>query len=153
VDKVTGYIRPIVIGLFRNGSRILVAEGVDPTKKARFFRPLGGSIEFGETGLQALEREIGEELGQKIERPAFLGVLENLFTYDGEPGHEIVLVFDAQFTDRSLYQCERIPGGESDGAEFDAVWLDLDKDVPGGLPLYPDGLREFIRNHESCRTA
>jgi len=151
VDKVTGFIRAIVICLFRNGSRILVAEGFDPSKNERFLRPLGGAIDFGETGLRALEREIAEELGQPIEKPAFLGVIENLFTYGGEQGHEIVFVFDAQFADRSLYQCQRIPGCESDGAAFEAVWLNLADDAPSRLPLYPDGLRQFIDEREDAK--
>lgn len=147
MEKVTGRIRPIVICLFRNGGRILAAEGVDPATGKRFYRPLGGEVEFGEAGIRTLEREMAEELGRPIESPVFLGLLENLFTYDGEQGHELVLVYDALLADRSLYNSDRIPCRESDGTTFDAVWLDLDGDVPGGLPLYPDGLRNFIKSH------
>lgn len=147
MEKVTGRIRPIVICLFRDGSRILVAEGADPANGKRFYRPLGGEVEFGEAGIRALEREMAEELGRPIEGPAFLGLLENLFTYCGEQGHELVLVYDARLADRGLYQRERITCRESDGTTFDAVWLDLDREIPGGLPLYPDGLREFIKSH------
>ncbi len=148
MEAVTGRIRPIVICLFRNGSRILAAEGVDPGTKQKFYRPLGGEVEFGEAGIRALEREMAEELDRPIEGPVFLGLLENLFTYCGEQGHELVLVFDARLADPSLYRKDRIPCKESDGSPFDAIWLDLDKDVPGGLPLYPDGLRDFIKSHE-----
>lgn len=147
--KTAAVIRPIVICLFRNGSRILVAEGFDPIKNQRFLRPLGGAIEFGETGLRTLEREMAEELGQTIEQPVLLGALENIFTFNGQPGHEIVLVYDARFQDKSLYQCDRIKGGESDGSEFRAFWLDIDKKIPDGLPLYPDGLLNLIHTSES----
>ncbi len=40
-------IRPLVICLFWQGQRILVAKGYDPLKREQFFRPLGGGIEFG----------------------------------------------------------------------------------------------------------
>lgn len=147
MEKVTGRIRPIIICLFRDGGRILVAQGADPATGKRFYRPLGGEIEFGEAGIRTLEREMAEELGRPIEEPVFLGLLENLFTYCGEQGHELVLVYDARLADRGLYQRDRITCRESDGTTFDAVWLDLDREIPGGLPLYPDGLRDFIKSH------
>ena len=40
------HIRPIAICLFRNGSRILVSDGVDPETGSAYCRPLGGSIEI-----------------------------------------------------------------------------------------------------------
>lgn len=148
MEKVTGRIRPIVICLFRDGSRILVSEGVDPATGKRFYRPLGGEVEFGEAGIRTLEREMAEELGRPIEGPVFLGLLENLFTYCGGQGHELVLVYDARLADRELYLRDRINCRESDGTTFDAVWLDFDRENPDGLPLYPDGLRDFIKSHE-----
>ena len=39
----------------------------------------GGHVEFGETGRQALVREVEEEMGVDAETGAFLGVVENAF--------------------------------------------------------------------------
>jgi hypothetical protein len=33
--------------VFRHGNRILVAVAVDEVKNQKFYRPLGGTIEFG----------------------------------------------------------------------------------------------------------
>jgi ADP-ribose pyrophosphatase YjhB (NUDIX family) len=77
-------IRPIAICLFRNGDRILVSDGVDPKTGSPYCRPLGGSIEFGERAQEAVVREIREELGVEIREVRLLGVLENLFTLDGQ---------------------------------------------------------------------
>ena len=54
----------------------------------------GGHIEFGETGRQALVREIKEELGLDAETGAFLGVVENSFLQKGKPHAEINLVYE-----------------------------------------------------------
>jgi 8-oxo-dGTP pyrophosphatase MutT (NUDIX family) len=137
-------IRPLAICLFRHEGRVLVNEAHDPVKDLRFCRPLGGGIEFGETGVEALRREIVEELGEEIGEIRFLGALENIFTYLGEPGHEIVLVYDATFLDTSLYQRPFLVGTESDGQPFQAVWRTLDS-FHADLPLFPQGLEEMLR--------
>lgn len=54
----------------------------------------GGHIEFGETGRQALVREIKEELGLDSSTGAFLGVVENSFLQHGKPHAEINLVYE-----------------------------------------------------------
>ena len=139
-----GRIRPIVICVFRNGSRILVGDAYDPTKKQLFYRPPGGGIRFGEPSEAALRREMKEELGVDIDSPTLLGVLENLFTYDGRQGHEVVFVYDAELRDKSLYERNRLDGRESNGEHFNALWLDLDTISPDSPPLYPDGLVELL---------
>jgi ADP-ribose pyrophosphatase YjhB (NUDIX family) len=57
-------------------------------KKETFYRPLGGGIEFHETGKVAVEREIQEELGLKIIVHKLVETFENIFEYEGKPGLE-----------------------------------------------------------------
>lgn len=139
-------VRPLAICVFRRGDRILAAEGYDEVKKHTFFRPLGGRIEFGEYGHQTIAREVMEEISQEVTGVHYLGTLENIFTFNGKPGHEIVLVYDGQFVDSSLYEREPIEGYEDEDALlFKAFWKPLDFFETGGPPLYPDGLIELLR--------
>ena len=138
-------IRPLAICLMRHQGRILVNEAFDPVKNLRFCRPLGGGIEFGETGAQAVARELREEIGAEVTGIRYLGTLENIFTYLGEPGHEIVLVYDAVFADRRLYDRPFLVGREGDGEPFEASWRALDSFGPE-LPLFPHGLPEMLRD-------
>jgi 8-oxo-dGTP pyrophosphatase MutT (NUDIX family) len=137
-------VRPLAICLFSHQGRILVSEGVDSVKRQTFYRPLGGRIEFGELSAQTVARELMEEIGAHVRDLRCLGTLENLFTFEGEPGHEIVLVYDGALVDETLYARERIDGQEGHAA-FAAYWKLLDffrgADAP---PLYPDGLLALI---------
>ena len=147
-DPLTGYIRPVAICVFRNGSRILVGEYSDPTTDQAFYRPPGGRIEFGELSAAALRREMKEELGAEIADPKLLGVLEERFTFEGRAKHEIIFVYDAEFLDRRLYETDRFTGTEDDGSQFSAIWLDTATIGPQTPPLYPDGLLELLAERE-----
>ena len=80
------FIRPIAICVFRHNGRILAAEGYDPLNQQKFYRPLGGAIEFGEHSAVTIGRELAEELGAAVVDLRFLGAIENVFTYDGQVG-------------------------------------------------------------------
>lgn len=142
-------IRPLVIALFQHDEQILVSEGYDEVKQQAFYRPLGGAIEFGEYSDQALRREINEELGLRITNLRYLFTLENVFIYNGQPGHEIVLVYDADFNDPAVYAQPSLAGiehGASDDPYFIAVWRSIAYFAETGAPpLYPDGLLERLR--------
>ncbi len=139
-------IRVLALGVFRSGSRILVGEGYDALKDEHFFRPLGGAIEFGESSPDALRREIREEIQAEITNIRYLGMFENIFIFEGLPGHEFILIFDAEFTNRRLYQKTLITGMEDDEMPVRAVWLDLAQPPEVHHPLYPEGLRDLILN-------
>lgn len=136
-------IRPLALCVFQHQERILVSENYDPTKRETFYRPLGGGIEFGEQGIDAAAREIREELAAAVRDLAYLGTLENIFTFNGKPGHEIVLIYDGSFVDASLYDRDSLAGREGSHA-FKAVWKHLSDFVPGHPPLYPDGLLKLL---------
>lgn len=85
-------IRPLALGMVWRGDELLVFEEHDPAAHETFSRPLGGEIEFGERGDEALRREFREELGVELINVQYRGLVESLFTYKGQPGHEIVMV-------------------------------------------------------------
>ena len=138
-------IRPIAICVFRNSGRILVFEGQDPVKGETFYRPLGGGIEFGESGETTVRRELKEEINVDVGELSFLGALENIFMFNGNSYHEIVMVFDGALTDSGLYALAEIHGKEANGDNIRAIWKSLDEFVSGKSILYPDGLLNLLR--------
>lgn len=142
-DSLTGYLRVKAICVFSHKNRILAIDAFDPTKRERFWVPIGGRVEFGETSRDAITREVQEELSAEVRGLQLLGVLENLFTYDGAAGHEIVFVYDGQLAERSAYEAATVRGVEGNGQEFIAHWIDPRK-PDHGRSVYPDGLVELL---------
>jgi 8-oxo-dGTP pyrophosphatase MutT (NUDIX family) len=140
-------IRPLAICVFRNNNRILVHRGYDPLKKEYFFRPLGGGIEFGETSMDAVCRELMEELNVEVDKESlkYLGTVENIFHFNGFPFHEIIMIYDGAFKNPGLYDQTAIVGKEAD-EEIQAVWKSIDEFGVGKSILYPTGLLELLRD-------
>lgn len=136
-------VRALAIGVIRRGSKILVMAVEDDAGVTIGWRPLGGTIEFGERAADALRREMVEEIGQAIAEPALLAVLESLYEYRGVAGHEIVFVFEATFEEADAYRRERFEVAE--GQEmWRAEWIDLARFRTGELALFPDGLLDRL---------
>ncbi|WP_155591168.1 NUDIX hydrolase [Lysinibacillus cavernae] len=141
-----GQIRAIAICVFRKGDSILVAEGIDEVKGDYFYRPIGGGIEYGETSVQALKREVLEEIGAKISNVHHLGTFENTFTYNGDLGHEVVFVYDAEFVEKSFYNQPSFFGQEDNGASFKLLWKSIEEFSNGQLRLVPEELLNMLKS-------
>lgn len=138
-------IRHLALCIFHHQGKILVNPFHDPVKQQSLFRPLGGGVEFGEKSIDAIVREIREELDLPIRDVRLLGTLESIFTYLGKPGHEVVQVYDAQFEDLTLYDKAWLDGEESNGERFKAVWRDSSSFSSDGK-LVPEGLYELLKS-------
>lgn len=137
-------VRPIAIGIVRRDDDELLLMAVRSDDGAiKGYRPLGGSIEFGERAADALKREFIEELGLAIAEPALLTVLENLYTHHGATGHEIVFVFEAAFADESA--CRREGFSYEDGGVRNEVgWVALARFRADEAELFPTGLLDHL---------
>lgn len=130
------------LGLLRKDNRILAAELIDCHGRVTGVRPLGGTVQFGECASTAVVREFAEDLGVVVTPLGQPLVMENIFEHEGMPGHEIVFIFE-------LYCAVELPDlikvCEEDGSCHTALWFDpIALDHPGGLRLFPRGLREKL---------
>jgi len=137
-------IRPVALCVFRNHDRILVFEGFEKLTSETYYRPLGGGAEFGEKAEDAVRRELMEEINAEVGEVRYLGMLENIYTFNGRSYHEIVLVFDGALIDSGLYEQALITGEEANGDDIRAMWKSLDEFGEGKSILYPPGLLEML---------
>ena len=140
-------IRIQALALVRQADRILVEKGRDEVKDETFFRLLGGTVEFGETGAESLRRELLEELGAEADVGRLVATIENLFTYEGEQAHEICLVYECSLRDERLYALDEWEAREetAGGVVVHPVsWRSISSFGPGAGVLYPVELRELL---------
>ncbi len=125
------------------GTHHAVFKATDPSNGHTFHRLLGGGVELGERAEEAVVREIAEELRATLVEPRLLGVLENVFTYDGKPGHEVVFVYAGRLAEGDVVPPE---GGWYDdvGLPMWVEWRRCDAGDDDGPPLYPDGVGKLI---------
>jgi 8-oxo-dGTP pyrophosphatase MutT (NUDIX family) len=135
-------IRNIAVGLPVKHGHVLALFGTDSSRGLDFLRAIGGGIEFGERAEEALHREFLEELGVTLQTVELLGVRDNIFTYEGVPGHEIAHIY-------------AVTSSALDDVPLDAELHVLDQGSPvrwvpisevreGLRPLFPDGATELL---------
>ena len=137
------YIRVVALGIIqRKDGAMLLDKGFDSKKNETFYRPLGGGVKFGETGSEALRREFMEELGAEITISPLLQAVENIFVYEGERGHQIMMLYACAFVDESLYEAETFKRLDMPDAE--AVWRTREEIMVERAKLYPLEIDEFL---------
>lgn len=114
----------------RDGDREVLVEryasGEEP-----FYRPIGGSVEFGEWSEESVSLEFREEKGYTVSTTEFLGVSENVYELAGTPSHEVSLVR------RVAFERERIRAEEGTVKERWATWHTVEAFRGGGAAVLP----------------
>ncbi len=102
----------------------------------------GGRVEYGESAVEALSRELREEVGEEATIGRLVIVADNLLELDGDWFQEVSLYFLVDFaSDSSVFDRDgAFEGGES-GTVFQWIPLD-DVEQANLLPLF---LRPHVR--------
>lgn len=122
--------------LFVHDGKTLASRGFDNVTNEHYYRVLGGTFNFLETGEQTIRREIQEEIQSSITNLRLLEVIESLFTYKGNKGHEIVFLFSGNLARKELYE-QKIFHIVDGPQEFDAEWIAIEDVLGGRIQLYP----------------
>ena len=134
-------IRHIALGLAIKKNKLLVSEGFDKVKNETFYRCLGGGIEFLEKSEEALKREFLEEINVDITVKDFLGISENIFTYQGKKAHELILFYSIEISDENYQEEYKVI---DDHGETIAKWIDINEFKNKNKILYPEEVFKYI---------
>lgn len=133
-------IRPIAVAIIKNANKILAMKCFDCKKQEDFYRLLGGGVEFGEKAQNALIREFKEELDVNVKINSLIDVVENIFEFEGNLGHEVCFVYEAELVNKELYNQATIQMIEPEHKDTLVCWIEPtdDKKI---YPLHPKNLK------------
>ncbi|SDT50351.1 ADP-ribose pyrophosphatase YjhB, NUDIX family [Paenibacillaceae bacterium GAS479] len=116
------------------------------------YRPVGGTIEYGEDSKSAVIREVKEEINLDINEVKLLGIIELIFPYYGDVGHEFDFIYEGKLVDKTAYDQATIRGFEGEQT-FTATWKKISEFKDNeSLMLVPQGLYEMLANQENSNS-
>lgn len=133
-------IRPVALGIAVRDGKILASRGYDKIKQKHFYRPIGGGIEFLEKSDTTLKREFMEEIQADITVDKFLGICENIFTFNGQRGHELILLYAVTVSEKNYKEQYCIEGNIEDIVD----WVDINLIKNGEITIYPTEVTNYI---------
>lgn len=132
------FVRAVALAIIRRqDGRILMERGFDEETQEVYWRIPGGGIEFMEAASDALLREFREELNLQLTGLRFVGVVENRFYLNAAPGHEIIMIYDAELLDREAYKIDVFRLFEAEHRDGEAYWIDYREALAKGEKVYP----------------
>lgn len=123
---------------------LLLSVGYDPETDEKFYRPVGGGVDFGEYSDIALAREFHEEMEVTVTEVRHLATLEDIFEFDGDPGHEIWFLYEALIEESWPYELDAFDAYEEEIDEpFRVEWVAVD-DVERRENVHPAHLLDLL---------
>jgi 8-oxo-dGTP pyrophosphatase MutT (NUDIX family) len=138
-------IRATALCAIERDGAYLAFDIYDPITKRNLVRFPGGGIEHGEFSVDAVRREMREELNTELADLRLLGVLENIFGFQGQPAHELVFLFAARAANAAIYATNENVAAETN-EEVPLRWVTLEEMTSGGTVLVPEGALELLRS-------
>ncbi|WP_235318369.1 NUDIX hydrolase [Planococcus sp. CAU13] len=137
--------RANTLGILYKNNHILLEEIVGKHSRGTgfYYRPIGGTIQFGERSSETIKREFHEELAAEVEIKNYITCLENIFKIEESIGHEITQVYEVAFTDSALYRKDCFQVIEGNRITY-AKWISIDELTEGRKLLYPEELIGFL---------
>ena len=102
------------------GDKVLLQKG----DGSDFYNLVGGRVHLCENTIDAIKREVKEELGIDIRDPKLLVVAENFFKWQGKDAHEMLFVYKVRLPAKYLKTLENFK--ILDQAET-AIWAEKSK--------------------------
>lgn len=132
-----------VAAIFEYKDKLLIQK----SEKDSFFSLIGGKVEIGESTIDALKREIKEELNYEIKekKSSLIRVYENFFKYNNNKYHELLYIYIIKLdSDDILVNKEEISCIDKDYVKF--IWIDKKEFLK--LEIRPNETKDITENEK-----
>mgnify|MGYP005997999373 FL=1 len=127
-------------GIIRHEDHLLVVREDDDD----FVCLPGGRVQRGESSLDAIHREMDEELNAQIEPPQLRYMLENFFWRYGKRFHEFAFYYEVAKPLHVPFQPGVCITGEDDGKVLSFEWVHTAPDALAEINLHPFSMRTRV---------
>lgn len=86
----------------------------------------GGRVKDGGTTIDAIKREIKEEIGRECIVTGNVAFIQNFFQMNGQAYHEILVVHETEFLSQDDYEKEIVAIEPSKKGKLEFFWYDID---------------------------
>lgn len=133
-----------VSALIKKDNQILVHHGIE---KDHYTLP-GGRVQAGESSIDALRREIKEEMGFETEYMRPVSLIENFFEMNNKNYHELLITHELKLKDIELYKQNKYDAIEEiKKGKLEFLWMDIEK--LNEKTLLPKGLNTIITENKN----
>lgn len=137
-DYLKQSIRNTVRAIARRNKEILVIQEVEDNEI--YYHLPGGGIEFREKIIEALKREVKEELEVEVINYNHIITIDNLFEVDGMKAHEIAHVYEVDLS-KDIYHIDE-KAMLADVIPSKIMWIEVDEFKSNKKVFYP---KELVR--------
>ena len=128
-----------VAGVIIHNNKVLVHRNVN----SEHYALVGGRVEIGENSIDAIKREIKEEIGKDIEITGYISTIENFFQMDSQKYHEIMFVHKAEFKIEKDQKIEDTIKNIEGKDYLVYEWIPLEK--IDEYPIKPNVVKEILK--------
>ena len=126
-----------VAGFITNGNKVLLEKTFD------FWSLPGGRVQMGEGSLEAMKREIKEEMQVSPKSCELIKVCENFFKWNGNNQQEMLFIYRINFDDASeIYKKESFTCADSPNEVF--TWHDIEE--VKNLKCLPEIIYDLVKD-------
>lgn len=126
--------------IIRNGKVLLQRDGTE-------YALVGGHVQLGETGEEAVVREFQEELGVDIECKRMLWTEECFWEWRGKLTHTLSFYYLAEFCKDSDFPDDGCYHTQKENPRIEIGWIPINE--LNGLTVYPEFLKDQIMECKS----
>lgn len=131
-------------GIIIHNNKILVHKKTD----SDYCALIGGRVQSGEDSETTIRREILEELGKQIEIKNHFSTVENFFKANGENYHEIMFIYNVEFTNEKDKLIEETLDNIEGKKDLKFEWIPLDE--TDKYNLRPEVLNKILKDGENA---